>query len=432
LTIEVLVTGLQEARAAFERGRNVIVVAPPAVEHSDPVWDLIGANGEASRPGTIIMCTDAAAATSWSEHPRSENRVHAVTGLTRTQRLLAAHPPQILAGGAKDLAALVARSALKLSDIRTVVLAWLEDLAPDEQQRLIDPLLADAATARRIVLTWSPGRAGGLIERHAFRAPMVGRPDLDPEGRPAPPAGPARFALIARERAAVAARAATDALGAVRPLVWRRGLESLPETADAVICVDLPNREEFARVSTLGQPLLLVSAAQLPYVRTLASPVVPFPLPGAADLALDRAEELRNELATLLQHQTLDAELAMLGPLFESYDPGQVAAALLALNRRTADSNRQPSGIISQSSGAGPATSRLFINVGKKDRATAKDIVGALIREAGLSKEEIGRIELRDTFSLVDVVEGATGRAMRLAGATVKGRRVTVRMDRHA
>ena len=74
---------------------------------------------------------------------------------------------------------------------------------------------------------------------------------------------------------------------------------------------------------------------------------------------------------------------------------------------------------------------KVFVNVGKKDRASAKDMVGALIREAGLAKGDIGRIEVREAFSLVEVAPGAAERAVRgLAGATIRGRRVLARLDR--
>ena len=74
---------------------------------------------------------------------------------------------------------------------------------------------------------------------------------------------------------------------------------------------------------------------------------------------------------------------------------------------------------------------RVFVNVGKKDRAAAKDLVGALIREAGIAKEDIGRIDVRETFSLVEVAAGAAGQAARgLTGVTIRGRRVLARLDR--
>jgi len=69
--------------------------------------------------------------------------------------------------------------------------------------------------------------------------------------------------------------------------------------------------------------------------------------------------------------------------------------------------------------------------VGRKDRASAKDLVGALIKEAGLQKGQIGKIDVRDTFSLVEIAPAVMEQAVqRLSGVTIRGRRVTARPDR--
>jgi ATP-dependent RNA helicase DeaD len=74
---------------------------------------------------------------------------------------------------------------------------------------------------------------------------------------------------------------------------------------------------------------------------------------------------------------------------------------------------------------------RVFVQIGKKDRASAKDLVGALIRETGIAKGDIGRIEVRETFSLVEVAAAAAEQAVRgLTGTTIRGRRVLARLDR--
>ena len=87
-----------------------------------------------------------------------------------------------------------------------------------------------------------------------------------------------------------------------------------------------------------------------------------------------------------------------------------------------------------QTSDVGHQTServKVHVNVGKKDRAGAKDIVGALIREAGLSKDDIGRIDVRETHSVVEVAGSAAERAVaRLSGMMIRGRRVNARIDR--
>jgi ATP-dependent RNA helicase DeaD len=221
------------------------------------------------------------------------------------------------------------------------------------------------------------------------------------------------------------AREAFDVLRAVTVLAWRRG-DPLPDgPLDAVATLDLPSRSELTELSARGPVVLLVSASQLGYARAIAAPLTSLAIGTAADRAIDRAEEIRAAVAVLLATRHVDGELALLRPLFERYDPAEVAAALLAIGAEPVHVPPPPR------AEAGASRSRLFINVGKRDRAAAKDLVGALIREAGLAKEEIGRIEIRDAFSLVEVDAGALARAVAgLRGATIRGRRVAARLDR--
>jgi len=176
----------------------------------------------------------------------------------------------------------------------------------------------------------------------------------------------------------------------------------------------------------LAEPVVFISAAQLPYLRSIAT-LAPLALPGTADRARDRAEELRERVARVLENG-VDQELALLDPLFERFDPAEVAGALLALLLDRGKGNGE------RGAPAPPPDSarvKVFVGVGKKDRASAKDLVGALIREAGVGKDDIGRVDVRETFSLVEVAAGAADRAVRgLTGTTIRGRRVIARLDR--
>src|SRR5439155_16359174 len=93
----------------------------------------------------------------------------------------------------------------------------------------------------------------------------------------------------------------------------------------------------------------------------------------------------------------------------ERFDPAAVAAALLDLQREAGSGMRDA---VVAAPGGG-ARVKVFVGLGKKDRASAKDLVGALIREAGVAKDDIGRIDVRETFSLVEVAAGAADRAVR-------------------
>ena len=411
---------LDEAKAALQRGRHLVLVLPPDVDQAAAVWELVSAPA-------VIVCGDHGSAAEWAAAAPAGMRVHAVTGLARATHLLKERAVPLLAGAVQDLAALLARSALKLDAVATVVVAWPEALASGEHSAALDTLLAEAHQARRIVLSWNPAALGDFLERHARRALIVGTPPVDGSGGSPGPLGPARYAVVPRFRRHAAGRTVLEALDAQRPFLWEGGtLDAIAGTPppDAVLCTRLPTREQFAALARLGEPVLLVTAAQLPYIRSLAAPLAPVPLPSSADRARDRIDTLGAEIERLVADGAVDAELALLSPLFERFDPAEVAAALLALRRQTSDVS-QPAVT------PAPTWTRVFVNVGKKDRVAAKDLVGALIREVGLEKNHIGRIDVRDTFTLLEVAPAVAEKVVRgFTGVTIKGRRAQARLDR--
>jgi len=415
-----------------ERSRHTVLVTPPAAEHAGEVWAL------APSP-TVIICADPDAALEWVTAAPADRRVHAVTSLSYSAAVLrnqpsgASPPPphDVLAGAPQDLAALLTRAALKLDTIRSVVLAWPELLLAGEQAAALDTLLAELRDLPRVVLSWNPAALGDFLERHARRAEVVGALPVDADGRPLPPVAPARYVVVPRFRRPFAVSDWRDAVQARFPYVWSGGAigrEQGVGPCDAVLCTRLPTREEFRTLAAMGPVTVFASGGQLLYLRTLAAPLVPLPLPGAADRAQDRAEALRTQVAALLETRNVDAELMMLAPLFQRFEPAEVAAALLKLNHQPSAVGPPP-----QPGPAPGGRTKIFVNVGKKDGAAAKDLVGALIREVGLDKGAIGKIEVRETFSVVEVTAGEVARAIRGlmgGGVTIRGRRVQARLDR--
>lgn len=397
--------------------RHVVLVSPPAVERAGKAWELMGAH-------PIVICADYEQAALWADAAPAELRAHAVTGLARTAALLKEGRVGVLAGAPSDLAALVARAALKLETIDTVVLAWPESFATEPA---LEILLAETSSAGRVVLSWNPPALSQFLERYARRPEIIGDLPFDPDGNPLGPVGSARYAVVSATRRSAAVRDVLDVLRATRPYVWTEGAIGIPNDADAVVAATLPARDEMQALvgSSAGQPVVLALAAQLPYLRTIAA-LTPLPLPSPADRAQDRNASLRAQIAARLSQGDIDAELAVLTPLFEEHDPAMVAGALLAISRQ--------SSVVSQTPSAEPQQAgwvRLFVTVGTKDRASAKDLVGALIKEAGLQKGQIGKIEVREAFSLVEVAPPIVDQAVRrLTGVSIRGRRVTARPDR--
>jgi DbpA-like RNA binding protein len=429
LTIEDRVTDVSDAQAAQERGRAVMLVTPPAVEQAAAVWELLGPGAPEPRPGVLIVCSDSDAAEDWADAAPASLRVHPVTGHGRTARLLEAGAIDVLVGAPEDLQSLAGRSVLKLDTVTTVVVAWPEWLIDTGRLPVIEQLLAETRDARRIVLAWNPQPLEDFLERYARRPHVVGDLPMGEDARPLAPVGPARFAIVPRARRAAARREVLDALNRPRVLEWRRDTQ-LTETADAVVCFDLPSRDELARLRDHGEPILLLSPTQLPYARSVAAPLTPLPLPGARTRARSDADVLRARAAARIEAGGLEAELGLIEPLLEHYDAAEVAAAILALSR-------QPSAVGDQPTPPAPAAApsetwvKVFVNVGKKDRAGAKDLVGALTREVGLAREDIGRIEVREAFCLVSVAPHAVDAAIRgLSRVAIRGRRIAARRER--
>jgi ATP-dependent RNA helicase DeaD len=115
--------------------------------------------------------------------------------------------------------------------------------------------------------------------------------------------------------------------------------------------------------------------------------------------------------------------LLTLAPLFERYDSAAVAAALYEIWTNSAPPAAPAPEL--------PTTARVYVGIGKKDGATANDLVAVLTKELRVDRTKIGRIELRDTYSLIEIpAPEAEHIAGALNGATVRRRRVTARVDR--
>ncbi|HBZ92620.1 MAG TPA: ATP-dependent RNA helicase, partial [Pseudomonas sp.] len=67
--------------------------------------------------------------------------------------------------------------------------------------------------------------------------------------------------------------------------------------------------------------------------------------------------------------------------------------------------------------------------LGTRDGTAAKNLLGAVVSEGGLARDAIGRIQIRETFSLVELPEDGLDRLLgklkdtRVAGKALKLRR---------
>jgi ATP-dependent RNA helicase DeaD len=176
-------------------------------------------------------------------------------------------------------------------------------------------------------------------------------------------------------------------------------------------------------------------------------------VPTVADLRSRRLELLRAALQESLMEDDLEHFRVVAEPLAEEFDVMEVALAAVKLAYESSGAvtdeeeipqiaarpeqlsrERRPGGRPSRR-GRAPVDgmTRLFFGIGRGAGVRPQDLVGAIAGESGLSGRDIGTIEIADRFSLVEVPESAADQVIKaLRASTIKGRKATVRRERHA
>lgn len=186
--------------------------------------------------------------------------------------------------------------------------------------------------------------------------------------------------------------------------------------------------------------------------------------------ARDAIGRFRERVRQRLERSDDDPELLVLEPLLAEHGAARVAAALAGLLRERAPAPPEPApgaqaeapaerrearaerraghvaggrepgagrGRRSEPGGGEPGTRgawfRLYVNAGSRDGVGPDDIVGAITGETGAVGAQIGRIDVRPSYTLVDVDSQIAEAVMAgLSGANIKGRQVVARPDRES
>jgi hypothetical protein len=285
-----------------------------------------------------------------------------VTAANRAARILADRPVHAVAGPAVELRTLVERSALKLENTRTIVLAWPDDQATALASTgpAIEAIFAEVPKdASRILLARRPSpEVDQLIEQHMRSARRLtpaesAAPDIAPAAtlhyvsvsaasRPAAlrrlldELDPPSAAIVVRDPASE-----TDAVQTVRSLGYRRAddpvrvarYDAIP-ASHTVVLYDAPVMPSELAAATAGGPVQVIALAtprDLVPLHEIAERLSPLTLEGPAAAARSREAELRAELTTVLAQGTATRELLALEPLLDRYDGLEIAAAALRL-----------------------------------------------------------------------------------------------------
>lgn len=440
------------------RGQNAVHVLPSDWSAADRVLATLVDRIDPARDETQLLLVtpdaeNAAAAASATVRVASDRpvRVVAATASPRAARLLRASAAHVVTGSPADLVALLQSSALKPGSVRGVLFAWLDPILDTPDGKLLETLLGELPKeGARVVLASeiTPGLEE-LIERYARRA----RRELEaPAALDAAPLS-AEYVTTSNATRGVTLRRLLDALDLPRAVLHARGQsvraealdvaralgyprdavrlshETDAQSSDPLVLVELPSSREELR-ALAGVPgrkiYALVQPSQLSSLRTMlgGGTVTPVALLDAAERARGKDAALRASLRDVLASGDVRREILALEPLLAEHDGIEIAAAALRLLEQqrparpaAAQAQQQP-------------MQRLFVNLGEKDGVRAQEIVAAIATEAGIPGSQVGKVDVRDTHSIVEVAASVAQLvAEKLTGSVVRGRRVQARLD---
>jgi ATP-dependent RNA helicase DeaD len=423
------------------RGHNLVAVTPPAPAYAAPA--LAGIMSRAGNGSRALVLSSSNQLDEWGAlvHTLARDsglRVQVAHGTARVMRRLRAEAVDLVVATPETVLELLRRSAISMEAVRTVLLAWPETWSDEDS---ISALMQDLPKdAQRLVYTASRERAEGLVERYARKALTV-QPPLSIGA-----AGPVRTVSVPWARRVPALADLIELLDPSSLVIWTADRGYHPAIAQAVeltesdvrlvtgdvpaagtiIAFDLPTEERLRQLLGAGEVVLLVPPGSESYVARIAEPRRPIQLPGLVDTVSAAVAAQRAAISKAMASGTPERALLILAPLFERYDPAAVAAALFDLWTRTS-----PEPVQAQPAVPASATAKVYVGAGKKDGATANDLVAVLTKELRVDRTNIGRIELRDAYSLIEVpAQDAEKIALALNGVTIRRRRVTARVDR--
>jgi hypothetical protein len=433
---------------AISRGNNLVVVTPPAPAYAAAV--LAGIVERRSARQAIFVIAPAPGLEEWESLVAAlatdlvPGPLLALGSRQAERRFRSGEGASLTIASPATAVALRQHSLIQPETIGAVVIAWPE--LWEDPGALTIALQEIPKEAQRVILTSDPGAIAAVIERHAWRAMTVGY-----SAPAAPSATPVQTVSVPWAQRVRVIAAVSERLGAASLAVWtadtsRHGeLERVmagigvtgsrvttgqPEAAAQVIAFDPPPAERLAQLAEAGSVTLLMPPGTERWIERLSSarkPLVISATLDSTDLELSRRRSLIDQA---VGEGPLDEGLLALGPLFDRHDPASVAAALYQMWTRLPKPalTRQ----MEEGAAAGPRT-RIWLGAGKRDEIGVSDVVGLLINEVRMDRTAIGRIELRDTFTLVEVPAPEAERiAQSLSGKTLRRRRLVARVDRKA
>jgi ATP-dependent RNA helicase DeaD len=159
-------------------------------------------------------------------------------------------------------------------------------------------------------------------------------------------------------------------------------------------------------------------------------------IPSAAEVTKARQKQIASDVVAVLEKGTQHQYLKVVKELSETADPADVAAAALFIafgEMKVAELQKRAapgpaSAPASRATSVEKGMTRLFLTLGSKDRVQTSEILRAIAGESGIQGKRVGKIDIREQFTFVDVpVDIAEKVIAAMDNAFIKGKKIAVK-----
>lgn len=220
--------------------------------------------------------------------------------------------------------------------------------------------------------------------------------------------------------------------------VAARGIDV--DDIEIVFNYDIPQDEEYyvhrigrtGRAGRTGKAFTFVSGrrelnALKDIQRYANTKILPKSIPSSSDIEESRNNRFIDNVKEILHEGGLEHYHAIVGQIMEQeYTSIDVSAALVKMFIEH-ENNSLDTEDCHEGSEAETGMVRLFISIGRRDKVQVKDIVGAIAGETGIKGKVIGKIDMYDKFTFVEVPaenQREVLSAMKLA--QIKGKKINI------
>lgn len=221
--------------------------------------------------------------------------------------------------------------------------------------------------------------------------------------------------------------------------VAARGIDV--DDVDAVFNYDLPQDDEYyvhrigrtGRAGKTGKAFTFITGREFYKLKDIQrycrTKIMAKQVPSLNDVANVKVDKLFEQVTGMIDEENLKPYIRMIEERLEKddYTTLDLAAAFLKMALGDDSSDKRVEVDDFGDTGAEDGMVRLFINIGKSQKARPGDILGAIAGETGIAGSLIGTIDMYDKYTFVEVPrEYAKEVLASMSNARIKGRSINI------